>query len=407
MSASLAHVLQSLFTDLTVGPPFFEPNGALQNMVVYPLLPAELSTDPPDLVTLSTGMSKGVRVSDTGFVSQVHIDNPLPTSILVAESDILVGPTQLRAVQFSCLVPPFRRASLPVNCVESGQPTIYQAEFDRTEACPWYVRSFKLDQLAKHGEPHQHRIWDNIKSYLKGADTASSTHDVRAVFKNYGAEVKDLSHVFPPMPGQIGVIASVGQDLFMELFCDPEILDDRYDQVLQSALVEAVAHPAREVTPTDQVNGLMDEIIEVSRDCKVVQNRSLRDSGRSLVFSSKGISGSALLSADRLIHLSAHKRCWGSGRPFVDQVKELVRGREDWEKQGQDLAGRLERAFAKRKKRYRSFKDSLAPVVSDPHLEEPPDCSKAGNDKLHREDAPLPRPFSARIHDFFLQLFGH
>jgi len=161
------------------------------------------------------------------------------------------------------------------------------------------------------------------------------------------------------------------------------------------------------VTPIDQVNGLMREIIEVSHDCKVVQSRSLRDSGRSLVFSSKGISGSALLSGDRLIHFSAHKRCWGSGRPFVDQVKELIRGREDWEKQGQDLAGRLERAFAKRKKRYRSFKESLAPVVPHSDLEELPDCSEGDNDKLRREDAPLPRPLSAGIHDFFLQLLRH
>ena len=116
----------------------------------------------------------------------------------------------------------------------------------------------------------------------------------------------------------------------MELFSDPEILEDRYDQVLQSALVEAVAHPTREVTPIDQVEGLMNELVEVSRDSKVVQNRSLRDSGRSLVFSSKGISGSALLVADRLLHLSAHKRCWGSGRPFADQVEDLARCRANW-----------------------------------------------------------------------------
>ena len=204
--------MQQLFGGLIIGPPLFEPMGELPNMVVYPLLPRDLTPDPPDLVTLSTGLGKGVRVNDTGFVSQVHIDNPLPTSVLVAESDILVGPTQLRAVQFSCLVPPFRRASIPVSCVEAGQPTVYQAQFDRTEACPWYVRSFKLDQLAKHGEPHQHRIWSNIKSYLKGADTASTTSDVRAVFKNYGADVNDLSTVFPPIPGQIGTIAAVGQD---------------------------------------------------------------------------------------------------------------------------------------------------------------------------------------------------
>lgn len=405
MSESLARVLQTLFDGLIVGPPMFEPTGDLPNMVVYPLLPNELAPDPPDLVTLSTGLGRGVRVNDTGFVSQVHIDNPLPTSILVGESDILMGPTQLRSVQFSCLVPPFRRASLPVNCVEAGQPTVYQAEFDRTEACPWYVRSFKLDQLAKHGEPHQHRIWDNIKSYLKGADTASSTQDVRAVFNNYGSDLNDFSHLFPPMPGQTGAVAAVGQDLFIELFSDPEILEDRYNQVLQSALVEAVAHPTREVTPVEQVEGLMDELVAVSRDSKLVQNRSLRDSGRSLVFSSKGISGSALVAGNRIIHLSAHKRCWGSGRPFADQVHDLTLDQNTREEQVQDHARQLGRIFSKRKKKYISFKESLIPSVAHQSMEE---ADYADDDYADvNDEAPLPRPLSAPIHDFFIRLFRH
>ncbi len=288
---------------------------------------------------------------------------------------------------------------------EAGQPTVYQAEFNRTEACPWYVRSFKLDQLAKHGEPHQHRIWDNIKSYLKGADTASRTQDVRAVFKNYGSDVNDFSRIFPPMPGQTGAVAAVGQDLFIELFSDPEILEDRYDQVLQSALVEAVAHPTREVTPVDQVESLMDELVEVSRDSKLVQNRSLRDSGRCLVFSSKGISGSALLSGDHVIHLSAHKRCWGSGRPFADQVHDLIRDQREREEQGQDHTRQIGRAFSKRKKRYRSFKEALTPSITHQTIDDP-DYSQSIPTSAY-DEAPLPRPLSALIHDFFIQLFRH
>ena len=406
MSTSLTRVLQSLFDDLTLGPPLFEPSGELPNMVVYPVLPGSLSPDPPSLVTLNTGLRKGVRVNDTGFVSQVHIDNPLPTSVLVGESDILVGPTQLRSVQFSCLVPPFRRASLPVNCVEAGQPTVYQANFTGTAACPWYVRSFKLDQLSRHGESHQHRIWDHIQGYLKGADTASSTHDVRAVFKNYGSDVASLSSVFPPMPGQVGAIAAVGQDLFVELFSDPEILEDRYDQVLESALVEAVAHPTREVTPADQVRGLMAELIEVSRDCRVMQSRSLRDSGRSLVFSSKGISGSALLSEDELIHLSAHKKCWGSGRPFAEQRGDLVLEQSEWEEEGRDHARQIGRAYAKRKRRYDSFKESLGVTVRDLPTDVD-DFVDDLSDQQEEEHVPLPRPLSRPIHEFFVQLFSH
>ena len=200
-------------------------------------------------------------------------------------------------------------------------------------------------------------------------------------------------------------VAVVGQDLFIELFSDPEILADRYDQVLQSALVEAVAHPSREVIPVDQVEGLMDDLVEVSRDSKLVQNRSLRDSGRSLVFSSKGISGSALLSGDRVIHLSAHKRCWGSGRPFAEQVRDLIRDQSEREEEGQDHARQIGRVFSKRKKRYRSFVDSLTPSVTHQAVDDP-DYFESSSDSAS-DDAPLPRPLSAPIHDFFIQLFRH
>jgi len=168
MATSLAETLQRTVDGLVIGPPLYDPTANLPNMVVYPLFPtAPLSTEPPHVITLAQGLRRGVRLSDTGVVSQVHVDNPLSTTILVGESEILVGPTQLRSVQFSCLVPPGRRASLPVNCVEAGQPTVYKAEFTDSVACPWYLRAFKLEQLARHGENHQHRIWDRIKEYLQ------------------------------------------------------------------------------------------------------------------------------------------------------------------------------------------------------------------------------------------------
>ena len=244
MAESLSSIIDSWLRELVLGPPIFDSDGDLSNMVVYPIYPTQLSPDPPGMVTLSDGLRKGVRLNDTGLVSQVHVDNPLEAPILVGESDILVGPTQLRSVQVSCLVPPNRRASLPVSCVEAGQPTVYQAEFTSTESCPWFLRSFKTEQLARHGEPHQHRIWDNIKSYLENAGATSKTSDVRAVFSRYGGDMRALGDVFPSRPGQVGVISAVGQDLFLELFGDPEIFEESYETVLESALIEAIAHPS-------------------------------------------------------------------------------------------------------------------------------------------------------------------
>lgn len=403
MATSLTDTLRRTFGDLIVGPPLFDATESLPNMVVYPLFPASpLPPEPPDIITLSEGLRHGVRLSDTGVVSQVHIDNPLPTSVLVGESEILVGPTQLRSVQFSCLVPPGRRASVPVNCVEAGQPTVYQAQFTGAEACPWYLRSFKIEQLARHGESHQHRIWERIREYLQQTGTVSSTQDVSAVFDEFGLDLDHRSQLFPLRSGQIGCICAVGQELFVELFAHPEMLEDRYGGVLRSALVEAVAHPGREVIPLQTVRALLDEIVVASRASKVVHSRSLRDSGRSQVFCAGGVSGAALVAGGRLVHLGAHKRCWGFGRPFAAQLGDLERDRQLRESEQTELHDRLGREYAARRKRYGSFLKSLSPIVSRR------DTQPAYWDETNVDAAdttPRPIPLHPGLHQFFLELF--
>lgn len=403
MAASLSDVLRRTFGDLVVGPPLFDATGGLANMVVYPLFPASpLTPEPPDVITLSQGLRHGVRLSDTGVVSQVHIDNPLPTSVLVGESEILVGPTQLRSVQFSCLVPPGRRASVPVNCVEAGQPTVYQAHFTDAEACPWYVRSFKIEQLARHGESHQHQLWERIREYLQQTGTVSSTQDVSAVFDEYSLDLDHRRQLFPLRSGQIGCLCAVGQELFVELFAHPEMLEDRYEGVLRGALVEAVAHPTREVIPLQTVRALLDEIVVASRASKVVHSRSLRDSGRSQVFCAGGISGAALIAGGRLVHLGAHKRCWGFGRPFAEQLGDLERDRTLRESEQEQLHERLGREYAARRKRYGSFLKCLSPV--GPRRDaEPASWEEPGVDEA--DTAPRPLPLHPGLHRFFLELF--
>ena len=402
MATPLADTLRRSFDELLLGAPQFDATGNLPNMVVYPVFPTYLAPDPPDVVSLTQALRRGVKLSDTGIVTQVHVDNPLPTAVLVGESDILVGPTQLRSVQFSCLVPPGRRASLPVNCVEAGQPTVYQAEFTDATACPWYLRSYKLEQLGRHGDNHQHRIWDRIKTYLKHTGTVSSTQDVCAIFDRFGDDVAKLSQVFPLHPGQVGCVSAVAQDLFVEIFGDPEMLEERYDDVLSSALVEAVAHPTRKVTPTSQVDGVLDELVEASRSSKVVHSRSLRDSGRTQVFSKGAITGSGLVSAGHLVHLSAHKRCWGTGRPFSDQLPDLEAERAQRTSDHAPLLAQLDDDYSRRHKRYRSFLSRLTPSRT---TSEEPYVVPEDEEATEGPEAVQPLPLSDSLHDFFLRLF--
>jgi hypothetical protein len=405
MSGSLAKQLAQHLDSLIVGPPTFDDLGDLPNVVVYPLFPTSLTPDPPEMITLSEGLRRGVRLSDTGLVNKVHVDNPLPTTILAGESELLMGTTQMRSMQFSCLVPPHRRASLPVNCVEEGQPTDYQAEFNRSDSSPWSLRSFKMEQMAHHGEPVQFGVWDKVRSYLETASSPSNTQSIHAVYERFSPELSNLSYLFPRTPGQIGAICAVGSNLYGEFFSDPELLEDRYDQFLRSALVEAVVYPGNEVVTQDKVEDFLTRIVEVSVNSRVVQSRSLQSSGRTLVFTGGGIAGSALVDDGRLIHLCAHQKCLGQSSPFASQLDDLEKERASWQAGNTSFLANLQQDYADRRKMYNAFKARLTPganpQIQNGTLEPYQDLD---TDKAAPR-ARKPMPLNSFLHNFFLNLF--
>ena len=125
MSLTFSKSLAEHLDQVIVGPPVYDTRGKLQNMVVYPILPLGLGADPPDMITLSEALNMGLRLTDTGVVSRVHADNPLPTSILAGESEILIGSTQARSLQFSCLLGPQRKEE-----ISPGGKTVIRAVVD-------------------------------------------------------------------------------------------------------------------------------------------------------------------------------------------------------------------------------------------------------------------------------------
>lgn len=401
MSTSLTKQLEQCLETLVVGPPLYDAAGALPCMVVYPLFPHHLDPDPPSTISLAEGLRLGVRLRDTGQVDRVHLDNPLAASILVGESSVLIGETQTRALQISCLIPPGQRASLPVNCIEERRLTSYQAPFTGSDICPWNLRSFKLEQLARHGETHQHRIWDRIEGYLDRAETASPTADLRAVYGTHSFELNSLRHRYPLHPGQCGVVCAVGQELFLEFYAAPELLEDQYPQLLKSALIEAVVAPEDQVAPPEAIRAFLTELPLAGRASRLIHPVSLKGRGRAAVFNSGGITGSALVADRELVHLCAHQRCWGKAQAFPLVRQALDQACADWE--GGAFFELLEEEYRPRRERYEAFKDSLDPAVP-PEIRAPGNRLAASSGERDQRPPP-PRPLAPGLHRFFLRLF--
>ena len=173
-------------------------------------------------------------------------------------------------------------------------------------------------------------------------------------------------------------------------------------------MVEALAQPSDKVVHPDRVHHFMPHIIEACQKSKVLNNRSLKGSGRSLAFAAVGISGQALISEGRLIHLSAHQKCIGQSQPLADLVPAMESARSNWDDHRPPSLDTLGKAYIRRRRRYNAFKSKLQDFS-------PSDtCDSSKTSKTHNEiqtadtskSAPAPRPLNPELHKFFLQLFS-
>ena len=152
------------------------------------------------------------------------------------------------------------------------------------------------------------------------------------------------------------------------------------------------------------VDGFLTGIIAASRNTSTLPNRGLKESARSQTFAGGAITGSALLSEGQVVHLSAHQKCPGQGRPF-SQLREQFRQRNhDWKHQSADLLADLNAPYVQRRRRYERYKDNLTPVVHN-------DASQptVTTQLRHYSTTSLsarPRPLNPPLHNFFLRLFS-
>jgi hypothetical protein len=104
------------------------------------------------------------------------------------------------------------------------------------------------------------------------------------------------------------------------------------------------------------------------------------------------------------VQLAAHKRCWGHGRPFFEQLDELESGQKRWHSQQRSFVDQLERDYSKRRRRYKAFKDSLKPKWKESEVAIEPDFDD-GFASEERDSSPAPVPLNPSVHQFFLDLF--
>jgi hypothetical protein len=148
----------------------------------------------------------------------------------------------------------------------------------------------------------------------------------------------------------------------------------------------------------------MAQLVQVSQNSRLMNSRSLKDSGRSLAFADQGISGQALLADSRLVHLSAHQKCLGQSRSLASMRHEIDEAQANWPDRRPVFMEEVEKAYKHRRQRYNAFKTKLQSFspseekqrensATEPFTPPPPAAAK-------------PQPLNPALRDFFLRLFS-
>ena len=358
MSSIISNKISTYFDTLCIGPPSYTKNGTLNNVVAYPLFPSFLAKKSSRIITLGEALANGLEIVDTGIINRIQAYNHNNASVLAKESEILLGETQERSIQFSCILPPFKKTSIAVSCVEEGRPAIPNQKFTDHGACPWTIRSFKNEQLARNGEPTQFWVWERIRKFLRDTKTESSTHSLYNSIKKYNQKLISLSSSYPISQGQVGVVFNVGNSLYIESFSDPEIFAESYKGTVYSALSEALFLPSDQIIDPNNLPILFERIKQITKNVSTLKN-SRGHVGQTITFGEPFLSGQALFNEKGLVHLSGHQRCLGKNKKFTAILSELNSAQSRWEKSSPVFLSEIRSIYRNRKICYDNFKKQL------------------------------------------------
>jgi hypothetical protein len=199
--------------------------------------------------------SDHVRVDERAgapVVSELIITNGGQRPALVLAGELLEGGQQHRVAARSVVIGQHDAVVLDVRCVEEGRWSGTRSHHRTGRRAPVSVRT----------AGNQGAVWGRIREYEQEYGV-TGTHSVldatQSVQERAAALVKDLR----PLPFQSGVLIGIGgQPLLLEVFDSPRTLHTVWEQLLQSAALDAVG-AAQVATPGRRARRFLERLDRV------------------------------------------------------------------------------------------------------------------------------------------------
>jgi hypothetical protein len=255
-----------------------------------------------------------LRVAETGSgeVPRLQVTYKGKGKTFIMTGEIVTGAKQDRmSANDVVLGPTDRGISLAVYCVEQGRWTQQSAYF--ASGGTTAAKTARKSAVNKAG---QGQIWNDVAAKSRDSNVSSQTGTMQAVYndsrirKELAAYEKDLKDLPAKVPDMVGFIAlAKGQIMSADLFANTKLFSDLWPKLLKAAALDAVTAKQTGSTTPEAIAAFLDG--GLAGGFKETPNPGL--GSEYLIAGKDGITGSVLVSGEKVVHLALFADEKGSG----------------------------------------------------------------------------------------------
>lgn len=298
-----------------------------ENLAMIPLI--QSGSQPLDYVTLEDGLENDLlaveELEERASVNDIQFHNKSKLYALLFEGEEFLGAMQNRILNVSVLVKPETRQRLPVSCVEHGrwhhehrerENQKFRVAKDRVH----YARGRAMENRAVNESLRtrsefrgdQREVWQDIELKSQRLQAESPTSASEEMYASNRMRAQRYVESFVHEQRQVGSVFLVdGKVSGVDLFASESTHKSMLTRVVRSYSLDALdSVESRNISDSNQENeaattrAAAKQFVERLMNAATIQYDGLAE-GQNIRFEQDGLTGSALVFQDQVLHLSA------------------------------------------------------------------------------------------------------